>query len=116
HYAWVNSKTLEIANITKQTENPPYGIIQKDMEGFPTGLLIESAMSLVTDEALELSKKRQQQLLDSFLRHSASLGVTSINDLYASRAMEKLADYEIFKEFDEKDRLTTRIHLYPAMD
>ncbi|MDQ7863505.1 hypothetical protein RCO48_28225 [Peribacillus frigoritolerans] len=30
HYAWVNTKALEIANITRHSENPFYGIIGKD--------------------------------------------------------------------------------------
>src|SRR5699024_8714193 len=36
HYAWVNSKALDIAGITKETDNPEYGTIYKDEAGNPT--------------------------------------------------------------------------------
>ncbi|MED1470549.1 amidohydrolase [Bacillus salipaludis] len=116
HYAWVNSKALEIAGITSQTENPPYGTILKDEKGEPTGLLIESAVSFIADIALSFSKEKQYELLNGFLQQTKSLGVTSVNDLYAQRALEKLECFDTFKEFDEADRLTTRLHLYPAMN
>ena len=44
HSMWVNSKTLEVLGITKNTPDPPGGHIQKDpVTGEPTGLLIEYA-------------------------------------------------------------------------
>lgn len=116
HYAWVNTKALEMANITFETKNPPYGMILKDEDGNPTGILIEAAISLVGDLAFNLSKKRQYELLESFLRYSSSVGVTSVNDLYGGRAYEKLENYDLFKEFDDEGKLTTRVHIYPAMN
>ncbi|MFC7394050.1 amidohydrolase [Scopulibacillus cellulosilyticus] len=116
HYAWVNTKALEIANINSETKNPPYGTILKDEDGNPTGILIETAISLAGDIAFNLSKKRQYELLEGFLQYSSSLGVTSVNDLYGSRANEKLTNYDLFKEFDDEDRLTARVHIYPAMN
>lgn len=116
HYAWVNSKALEIAGITSQTENPAYGTILKDKQGEPSGVLIESAVSLAADLALAFSKEKQYELLNGFLQQTKRLGVTSVNDLYAQRALEKLECFDTFKEFDEAGRLTTRLHLYPAMN
>ncbi|WP_158737234.1 amidohydrolase [Alteribacillus sp. YIM 98480] len=116
HYAWVNSKALEIANLTPETPNPPYGDIQKDENGELTGVLLETAVSLVSDKALVFPRERQYELMESFLKHAAKSGVTSVNDLYASRALSSLEDYEFYKEFENKKNLTVRIHLYPALD
>ncbi|WP_342753525.1 amidohydrolase [Bacillus sp. PK3_68] len=116
HYAWVNSKALEIARITSQTENPTFGTILKDEQGEPSGMLIETAVSLVADIALAFSKERQYELLNGFLQQAKREGITSVNDLYAQRALEKLESFDTFKEFDEAGRLTTRIHLYPALN
>ncbi|MFJ7308856.1 amidohydrolase [Peribacillus frigoritolerans] len=112
HYAWVNSKALEIANINSQTQNPPYGIIEKDEMGKPTGILIEKAISLVLDKARELTEKKQEELLASFLQHAAKLGITSVNDLYPSLNN----GFDVFKKFDDEGKLTARIHLYPALN
>jgi hypothetical protein len=116
HYAWVNSKAIEMAGITKDTANPDYGIIHKDENGEPTGILIESAMSLVGKYAYDFPADQSRQMLQLFLDHAASLGVTSVSDLYMSRAHEHLRGYSVFKEFDEKNQLTVRIHLYPPLN
>ncbi|KKB37347.1 amidohydrolase [Bacillus thermotolerans] len=116
HYGWVNSLALNLAGITKETKNPDYGIIYKDKNGEPTGILIETAISLATDYAYDFPKKKLEDMLQQFLEHAAQLGVTSVNDLYASRAHEKLEAYHIYKEFDEANRLTTRLHIYPSLN
>ncbi|RWR10063.1 amidohydrolase family protein [Siminovitchia fortis] len=116
HYGWVNSKAIETAGITKDTENPDYGIVYKDENGEPTGILIESAMSLVGKYAYDFSEEQRRDMVQLFLDHAASLGVTSVNDLYLSRAHEQLEGYSVFKEFDEKDELNVRIHLYPPLN
>ncbi|MEM8632097.1 MAG: amidohydrolase [Pseudomonadota bacterium] len=43
HFGVANSKALEIAGITAQSEDPPGGIIQKDADGEPNGVLEENA-------------------------------------------------------------------------
>ncbi|RST71509.1 amidohydrolase [Siminovitchia acidinfaciens] len=116
HYGWVNSKAIEIAGITKETANPDYGIIYKDDNGEPTGILIESAMSLVGKHAYNFSEEQKMKMAQLFLDEAAKYGVTSVNDLYLSRAHEGLEGYSVFKEFDENDQLTTRIHLYPPLN
>lgn len=47
HGAWVNSRALELAGITKDTADPADGRIERDANGIPTGTLHEGAMSLV---------------------------------------------------------------------
>jgi predicted amidohydrolase YtcJ len=47
--ALVNAKALELAGINKDRPNPQGGVIVRDDEGFPTGLLINSAMNLVKE-------------------------------------------------------------------
>ena len=48
HTAWVNTRALKLAGITRLTPNPANGAIVKDPRtGEPTGVLKESAMSLV---------------------------------------------------------------------
>lgn len=116
HYAWVNSKALEIANITSYTKNPSYGIIGKDLEGEPNGILYEKAMALVTDHAFRFNKEQKKEMFIRFLDHAASLGVTAVHDLYASESLEALDAYDLFKEFEDEKKLTTRIHLWPVLD
>ncbi|KAA0764275.1 amidohydrolase [Bacillus sp. SH5-2] len=116
HYIWVNSKALEIAGINRNTESPPYGIIAKDENGEPTGILYETAIALVSNHAFNFSKERRMNMMKKFLEQAASLGVTSVNDLYGSPAMEKLQDFELFSDLDKSGELTARIHLSPPLN
>ncbi|HVH52712.1 MAG TPA: amidohydrolase family protein, partial [Actinomycetota bacterium] len=47
HGAWVNSRALELAGITRETPDPPDGRIERDAGGDPSGTLHEGAMDLV---------------------------------------------------------------------
>jgi hypothetical protein len=48
HAALANSAALKIANITASTPDPTNGQIQRQLNGNPTGVLLESAMELIT--------------------------------------------------------------------
>jgi predicted amidohydrolase YtcJ len=49
HAAWANTAALKLANATLQTSDPQNGRIQRDEKGDATGVLLESAMELVSD-------------------------------------------------------------------
>lgn len=116
HFVWVNSKALEIAQINKDTPDPSYGTIEKDELGEPTGILIEGAASYVTNYALHFSNQQREKLLRGFLKEAARYGVTSVNDMFGSDVMNTFDDFSLLRNFDENGQLTTRIHLYPALD
>jgi predicted amidohydrolase YtcJ len=47
HAAWVNTRALEVAGITRDTPDPADGRIERDPDGTPSGVLHEGAMDLV---------------------------------------------------------------------
>lgn len=108
HGAWLNSKALELAGITRDTPDPPYGEIARDEQGEPTGFLYETAMALAK-QAFQFPREKRIRLLQGFLDHAARLGVTSVGDMFPLVTME-LGDLEMYREFDEQDKLTSRIH------
>ena len=48
HAAWANTKAMQRANITASTPDPHNGQIQRDAHGNATGILLETAMELVS--------------------------------------------------------------------
>ncbi|NIS49739.1 MAG: amidohydrolase family protein, partial [Phycisphaerae bacterium] len=48
HLGWVNSAALKAAKITKDTPDPPAGVIERDGSGNPTGILHDKALGLIT--------------------------------------------------------------------
>lgn len=114
HLAWVNSKALEMMKINRETPDPPYGEIARDEQGEPTGILYENAIALAK-EAFQLPVERRERILRQFLHSSARLGVTSLSDMFPLPAIE-LGDLEMYKSFEEKGQLTTRIHFLTGLD
>jgi predicted amidohydrolase YtcJ len=116
HFAWGNSKALEMMGVDRNTKDPDFGEIKKDENGEPTGILIESATALITDGAFDFPQAKKEQLFQSFLQEAARLGVTSVNDLFATDTNKKLETYDLFQQFEKEGKLTTRVHLFPALD
>lgn len=81
HTAWVNSKALEIAGITRDTPDPPDGRIDRDpATGEPIGSLQEGAMDLVARHVPEPSLERRLAALRHVVTMLNAYGVTAIQD------------------------------------
>ena len=78
HSAWVNSKTLELAGVSKDTPDPEGGIIERDEEGNPLGTLRESAMDLVAEVIPAYSNEQYLEGLEYFQDFAHSLGLTTV--------------------------------------
>lgn len=55
HSLWVNTAALKTAKVTTRTSAPEGGLIERDEDGAPTGILKENAISLVETVAPSLS-------------------------------------------------------------
>ena len=81
HSAWANSKALAAAGITKDTPNPPGGIIEHDARGEPTGVLREgSAIDMVKGHAPPASDSAIKAALRWSLDLMLSHGITSFTE------------------------------------
>ena len=81
HSLWVNSTTLERAQITRDTPDPDGGVIGRDLEtGEPNGTLRETAMNLVESVIPEYSTAERVQALLAYQEMSFGAGVTMTHD------------------------------------
>ena len=82
HSVWVNSRGLAYAGITKDTHDPPNGVIVRDPKtGEPSGLLKEApAMALVQSIMPKTSRNEQLQALRAASEEALRYGVTSVTD------------------------------------
>lgn len=85
HMIVLNSRGLEACDISKDTPNPEGGVIDKDDQGEPTGVL-RDARSLVTRIIPPPSYEELRQGLRDAARLAHSLGITTVHD--ASRPDE----------------------------
>jgi len=80
HSSWANSRALELAGITRNTPNPPNGVIDRDANGEPTGLLRESAENLVSSVMPPASVAERERALRLSTAQMLSYGITSFVD------------------------------------
>ncbi len=80
HIAIANSAALKAAGITAQTPDPHGGKIDRDDKGEPTGILRETAMSLVGEKIPPPSPAQRRKAAELALQDAARWGITSAQD------------------------------------
>lgn len=110
--ALLNAAALRAAGYTRDTPNPPGGVIVKGPSGEPTGLLLAQPNALLLYSALATGPKLpfeyQINSTRHFMRELNRLGVTSAID--AGGGFQNYPDdYKVVEELHAKDQLTVRI-------
>ncbi len=87
HMSLANSLALKLAGVSRDTKDVPGGVIVRDAQGNPTGILKDAAQELV---ARVIPPPSEQQIIDAV--HAAQTyanaqGVTSVQDMSASPAV-----------------------------
>jgi predicted amidohydrolase YtcJ len=80
HGAWVNSRALELAGVTKDTPDPSDGRIERDANGNPTGTLHEGAMTLVNRLLPRTDDAKLVEALQVGQSYLHSFGITGWQD------------------------------------
>lgn len=83
HAGLANAAALRVAGVTRDSAAPGGGEILRDADGEPTGVLVDGAMSLVPEPALDPAEIRERLLAaqEACLRH----GLTCVHDAGVSR-------------------------------
>jgi predicted amidohydrolase YtcJ len=115
HSAWVNSRALEIAEVSENTPEPKTGSIQRRTSSKePTGVLFEEdGMLLVKNRIPDYTRKEKAASLEFSLKMLNSFGVTSIIE-----ARTEQQDIDAFLDVAERGNLTAhvRFSLYAHLD
>ena len=80
HGAAVNTLALRIAGITRDTPDPDDGVILRDEDGEPTGILLESAASLVSKHIPKPSGAELVQAVHRACEDLARRGILAASD------------------------------------
>ena len=105
HASWVNSAALKIAGVTKDTADPAGGRIERDAEGYPTGVLIDAAAALVQSKLPPPNPIKRERMLEKALELMASVGLTGVHD-----AGVDAETWTLYRRFGDENRLTARIY------
>lgn len=110
--ALLNRAALRAVGYTRDTPEPPGGIIERDRSGRPTGLLLANPNAWILYKTLSLGPKLpleyQYNSTRHFLRDLNRLGVTSCCD--AGGGFQNYPeDYQVVSELQRRGELTVRI-------
>jgi predicted amidohydrolase YtcJ len=103
HIAIANSAALKTAGITAQTPDPHGGKIDRDEKGEPTGILRETAMSLVSEKIPPPSAAQRRKAAELALQDAARSGITSAQD------NSDWEDFLTYEQMEKEGKLTLRI-------
>jgi len=111
HTAWVNSRALKLAGVTRRTAQPTGGRIVRDADGEPTGILLEGP---AIGQVYKLIGPPSAEQLQRYFRHALETahrrGVTGVHSFDGPEALA------FFTERAEQGRLGLRINYYLAAE
>lgn len=106
HAALVNVKAMELAGLNADSKPPKGGEILKDFSGKPTGLLNETAQSLVAAIVPQDSPDRNKKALKLALDECLKNGITTFHD-----AGVDSTGIDLFKSLASKNELGVRLYI-----
>lgn len=104
HMALANSLALKLAGVNRQTLDPSGGVIVRDSNGEPTGILKDAAQSFVWKVMPPASFEEKLTAARAATDYAATLGVTSVQDMSAG------SDVGIYQTLMDRGELKTRIY------
>ncbi|MFN3975009.1 MAG: amidohydrolase [Dehalococcoidia bacterium] len=90
HASVLNSLALRLAGISRFTDDPPYGLVERDLEGEPTGLFLgledwlEGRLPPIPPHQIEEGLRQANALL-------MSKGITLVHDATAANDLERFS-------------------------
>lgn len=108
HMIVANSKALELAGITRETPNPPGGVVVRDGNGEPTGLLQETAQGLLTRVIPDYDDETMARAIRAANDHQLRLGITSATDPLLTPL-----HLRVYRQLEAADDLAVRVNGLP---
>ncbi len=110
HLAVANSAALARAGITRETPDPAGGVIERDAAGEPTGIVKDTAMTLVARhlpaDPPDLARRAAKLVSEKALE----VGLTTIHDIYLSPD-----DMRAYQQARAAGELNVRVQMVPGV-
>ncbi|MEZ5286201.1 MAG: amidohydrolase [Vicinamibacterales bacterium] len=104
HYGVANTYALKMAEVRRETPDPPAGTIDRTANGAPTGVMKEAAQGLVTRHVPPLTRAQQKQGLIQIIEDFNREGMTGAKDPGIGPSK-----WELYQELLTEGRLSVRV-------
>ena len=107
HSGIASSSALDLAGIDKSTPDPTGGVIDKDVNGEPTGILRDAAMGLVMDLIAQETEMELLHNLEAAQAYLLERGVTAVGDM-----IYDMNHFRFLQRMARENRLKVRVTAY----
>lgn len=111
HLSVVNSLGLKLAGIDSASPDPEDGVIEKDANGHPTGVLKELASNLIRNAIPELPRVTLLENIQKAIIDAHRLGLTSIHDIRLMGGLDGADALKAWQSLRLKNKLNIRCHV-----
>lgn len=106
HSAWVNSKAIEMLDITKDTPDPEGGYIERDdVTGEPSGTFKETARDIMLSGLPQFDIEDLKYAIKVYAKAANEFGITNFGDAMLDIGEDRL---EAYRQLDDDGELTLR--------
>lgn len=106
HVLWANAAAMKAAGVTRDTEAPAGGRIERDATGEPTGVFVDAAMALVQDKMPPPTDGQLRGWIQKAVGICHEVGLTGVHDAGASARI-----VAIYEALDAAGALPLRVHV-----
>lgn len=111
HAIWVSGAGLAAAGITAASPDPAGGVIRREADGAPSGVLQEAAVPLVLGIVPPPEPDRLDRAIERAGRELLALGVVAVHDPSEVNAdVELLGGFSAYERLGAGGRLPIRVH------
>jgi predicted amidohydrolase YtcJ len=112
HTYWANAKALSLAGITRDTQDPPNGVIVRDPKtGEPTGALKEAAQDLVSKVVPKPTHVEKLNAIRAGIKWANQNGLTRVHS-----AGGDFPELDLYSELRGEKQLTVRFYIAYFLD
>ena len=104
HYGVANSRALALANVTRDTPDPDGGVIVRDADGNPTGILMDQAMNLIGAVTPPTTAEHFDEATTNLLGQLSAEGITTIKDPEIDER-----HWDAYKQIRSRGQLSVRV-------
>ena len=105
HAAVVNTMAMQKANLTKATQEPTGGSIERDADGNPAGVLVDNAQRLVGRAIPAPTRAQTKDAIKAAIAEMHKYGMTGVHDAGSSPSV-----VELYEELGRENALNIRLY------
>lgn len=110
HSAVVNSEALQLADIYKDRPDPEGGLIERDADGQPNGVLRELAVNLVMEHMSKPDPNWLDDTLTDAMAELHRMGITAVHDQRMKDQLEGPIALSAYQRLNQRNELKIRLN------